>query len=327
MDWEKSIICGGSCDLKYPAKSLQGNAPAVYETFINIFHEFSALGELPTPVTYDISQLKSTDLFENSAKWHKACHLKFAQTKLNKKMRQVAEREVPEVGTTKKPRRSEDPKQVCIFCQQKDGKLHECTTFQIDQNIRDMAAVLQDTALFGRLCGSDVIAMESKYHLDCLTAFRNRYRSKVRSDRNKPSNEEKQLLEARCFAELVSHIHDRLDEGQYNFPLQDLHTVYESRRRDLGVESDVNRTRLKDKLLSHFQSHCQEQISGRNRMLVFTDGLGDLLKEVTDNPDRNALKMMQVAKEVRKVILTRMTIHSMVLFPLNVNRTVSRGQC
>ena len=49
----------------------------------------------------------------------------------------------------------------------------------------------------------------------------------------------------------------------------------------MGVDSDVNRTRLKDKLLSYFKNQCQEQPSRRSRMLVFTGGLGDLLREVT----------------------------------------------
>ncbi len=56
------------------------------------------------------------------------------------------------------------------------------------------------------------------------------------------TNEERQLLEAQCFAELVSHIMDRLSEGHYICPLQDLHKMYEGPRRDLGINSDVNRT-------------------------------------------------------------------------------------
>ena len=70
----------------------------------------------------------------------------------------------------------------------------------------------------------------------------------------------------------------------------------------MGVDSDVNRTRLKDKLLSHFQSQCQEQSSGRSRMLVFTGGLGDLLREATQKHETNALAMVQVVKQIRKDI-------------------------
>ncbi len=84
--------------------------------------------------------------------------------------------------------------------------------------------------------------------MDCHTDFRNRYCS------SREINEERQLylkgLEAQRFAELVSHIMDRLSEGHYICPLQDRHKMYEGRKRDLGVDSDVNRTRLKDKLLT-----------------------------------------------------------------------------
>ncbi|KAG1653515.1 hypothetical protein GQR58_025525 [Nymphon striatum] len=77
-----------------------------------------------------------------------------------------------------------------------------------------------------------------------------------------------------------------LDVRQYIFPLKDLYTMYESRRRDLGVDSgvdsEVNKTGLKDKLISHFHNQCQEQSSG------------------TKKYETDALTMVQVAKQIRK---------------------------
>lgn len=246
--------------------------------------------------------MEAKDLLEKRAKWHKSCHLKFAQSKLERVKKRQAEQATQELGSSRKSRRSDGSNVTCLFCEHTDGVLHECSTFQMDQNLKDMATVMGDTVLLGKLCSGDVIAQELKYHLSCLTAFRNRYRATVRRDSSHEINEEKQLLEGRCFAELVSHITDKLADGQYIFQLQDLHTLYETRRNDLGVGSNVNRTRLTDQLLSHFQGQCQEQSSGRNRMLVFREGLGDLLKEVMQRPEANALAMVQVAKQIRKDI-------------------------
>ena len=291
--------------MKCPANSLQGNALEVYQTFLNLVIEFNTLGELPTPVNFSKLDLEANDLLKNRAKWHKSCHLKFAQSKLDRAKKRHAERDTQELGSSRKSRRSDGPKVACLFCEHTEGVLHECSTFQLDQNLKDMANAMHDTVLLDKLCSGDVIAQELRYHLDCLTTFRNRYRSSVRQDSSREMNEEKEQLEARCFAELVSHVTDRLGDGQYIFKLQELHTLYETRRKDLGVEGNVNRTRLKDQLLNHYQGQCQEQSSGRNRILVFREGLGDLLKEVIQRPETDALTMVQVAKQIRKDIFDK----------------------
>ena len=86
---------------------------------------------------------------------------------------------------SRKSRKSYSSKEACIYCERTDGALHECSTFQFDQNLKDMATAMHDTVLLGKLCSGDVIAQESKYHLDCLTAFRNCYRSSVQRNSSK----------------------------------------------------------------------------------------------------------------------------------------------
>lgn len=61
------------------------------------------------------------------------------------------------------------PKSSCIFCCKEDGHLHEFRTLDADANIRRMATDLQDTALLAKISGGDLIAIEAKYHLTCLT--------------------------------------------------------------------------------------------------------------------------------------------------------------
>ena len=69
-----------------------------------------------------------------------------------------------------------------FFCQQDDGHLHEFRTPEADQNICQMAVDLQVTVLIARMEGGDVIALEAKCHLQCLTALQNRYRSLLRQN-------------------------------------------------------------------------------------------------------------------------------------------------
>ena len=76
MDWTKCIICGEGGDLKCPTKSLQGNSSIVYQTFVELVNEFSAIVELPTSVALSSHTLETAALLENKAKWQKSCHLK-----------------------------------------------------------------------------------------------------------------------------------------------------------------------------------------------------------------------------------------------------------
>ena len=54
------------------------------------------------------------------------------------------------------------------------GHLHKITTFEFDEFVRQMAAELHETELMARMEGGDLIALEAKYHLQCLTVLRNR---------------------------------------------------------------------------------------------------------------------------------------------------------
>ncbi|XP_072180910.1 scavenger receptor cysteine-rich domain-containing protein DMBT1-like [Diadema setosum] len=61
--------------------------------------------------------------------------------------------------------------------QRVEDVLHEVSTFDADENIRDMITEFNDTLPKARIVGGDVIAMEAKYNLTCLLKLRNHYRS------------------------------------------------------------------------------------------------------------------------------------------------------
>ena len=114
-----------------------------------------------------------------------------------------------------------------------------------------------DSELLIRLAGGiDLVAAEGKYHLSCLTKYRSRYRSFIRSQSaSSKSNVAVKQVKACAFAELVMHMESSLEEGTYAFKLAELHDSYENRLKKLHVDFSTNRTRLKEDLIDYFKEH------------------------------------------------------------------------
>lgn len=113
-----------------------------------------------------------------------------------------------------------------IFCEKTEGHLHECYTFGFDCNLKQMETVLYDTVVLGKLRNGDVIALEFKYSLECLTKFRNQYRSKLRHSRSLSDTDAKnKSVEARCYGELVSYVENKIGDRQHIFKTADLHSI------------------------------------------------------------------------------------------------------
>ena len=73
---------------------------------------------------------------------------------------------------------------------------------------------------------------------------------------------EERFKEARAFVELVEYIEDSVENGTLFFPLPELHSLFENRLSDLGYPKSVNRFRLKNKILDHFQeAHEQKWVT------------------------------------------------------------------
>ena len=66
-----------------------------------------------------------------------------------------------------------------------------------------MATELKDTDLLAKLAGGDMVAIEAKYHTNCMVSLRNRYRSFVRSSStDKTPDTQNEIAKARAFAEI-----------------------------------------------------------------------------------------------------------------------------
>ncbi len=63
-----------------------------------------------------------------------------------------------------------------------DG-LHEVTTFQVDQRVRECAELTGDSMLLAKLFAGDMVALEAKYHSKCLLALYHRA-EKVHTERS-----------------------------------------------------------------------------------------------------------------------------------------------
>lgn len=109
------------------------------------------------------------------------------------------------------------PKNICIFCAKAEDQLHDCTTLHAHENVQCMATELQDTALLARIAGVDLIAIEAKYNLSCLSELRNQHCSLSRQQRQQSceAESERQKTKAKAFIELTTPTENSVEDGTY----------------------------------------------------------------------------------------------------------------
>ena len=86
---------------------------------------------------------------------------------------------------------------------------------------------------------------------------------------------QERMTESRAFVELTTYIHKSVDSGTLLFRLNEIHNLYTNRLEELGIQKQINKTRLKSCLLEHFPE-AQEQYDGRNTILVFKEGMRNI---------------------------------------------------
>ena len=282
IDWDRCIICQKitketlKCPLQSPGTSR--DKTKAYETFLDNVTQFRELNLLPTEVFFERNET-AENFAAHSASWHKSCHLKYNNTKLIKAKKKRESDPEPDEKRLRK-RRAVDVQETCFLCEKGSevGDLRQILTFEADKNIRTMVTELQDSVLLARITGGDLIAVEAKYHLNCLVNLRNRYRSHIRKISKEPENINEKMNESRTFVELTSYIEQSVDHGILLFRLAELQTLYVNRLEDLGIDKSVNRTRLKEQILQHFPE-AQEQQEGRNAIIIFKEGMRNMLQD------------------------------------------------
>ena len=93
-----------------------------------------------------------------------------------------------------------------------------------------MMTELLDSTLLLRISGVDLMAVEAKYHLKCMTDLRNRRRSHVsRKQQESCEKDEEKIKESQAFIELVEYIEASVENDKLMFLLSELHSLYISR--------------------------------------------------------------------------------------------------
>lgn len=320
MDWKLCIICQKSKkeSLQCPARSKRKDAGAGYFSFILHAVEFKKLGIAVTQVDVEIPGVEQT-LTNNNASWHKSCRDLFNNTKLERaKKRKLAESDEDENIVNEEPSRSSPvksrrssingrfyPKNLqCFFCEKYDStdNLHCASTYEVDQKVRECAMLLNDRSLIAKLsAGSDLIAIEAKYHVNCLVSLYNRTRP-FRKECSKSSDEIPVDLEELAFAELIAYIEDILEVETAVLTLSELVQFYQCKLKELEADcGKVNSTRLKERVLTEFPD-LTAHAEGRETHLVSRHVIGGILTEVK-NRDSDACCLARAAHIVRKDIL------------------------
>ncbi len=192
----------------------------------------------------------------------------------------------------------------CIFCEQIDDEvnLHQPTTLNIDEKVRKAAAYLCDHDLISKLSGGDMVDLEARYHVRCLSNFYRKYEAALKSNEPPPAErkDSSKWFESVALAELFEYIEQTLKQTRIILlPLAELHTLYVNRLADLcNLHVPVNKTRLKDKIEAHFP---QLQVSKSGRNIIFSRDAVEYRK-ADEDWDTDARAFVRVTNIVRRYI-------------------------
>ena len=316
MDWSSCIICGSHKGepLKCPVDSPHKDFEQVYTAFLQNVKQFKELHAFPVNLEFG-PEVTAELLAESRASWHKSCHLKFSNSKLER-ARNKRKSDVSQDETSTRVKRQFLSKAACFFCGE-TGDLHDVMTLEVDEKVRKMATDLQDSALLKHIVGGDMIAIEAKYRKKCMTNLTNRHRAFLRRNQDWQSDEEDKKNEARAFVELISFMESCIDGAKCILTLTELHQLYVNRLQDFGIEKEVNKTHLKSRILSQFPGKLQEQSDGKNVVLVFNEGMASLLREELWKHDYESdlLILAKAARIVRCEMFNEPGFHSDGNFP------------
>ena len=264
----------------------------MYNDFLQNVKAFKNLNALPVNLPFR-DDIDVDTLLSNSASWHKNCHQLFNRSKLERVIQKRKQEEITNdveqdaapILEARAKRRAIESKNICMFCQEGHDTLHECSSLLAGNKLKIMATEMQDTELLSKVACYDVVASETKYHLDCLTKYRNKYRTfQCHQDSNQLERKHVQAkidtVKARVFLEVMSHVEECVKDGTFIFKLSDLYDLCITRLQAFGVYEYLHKTRFKDDILNYFaDSMLQEQRVGKSIILAFPEGIQQLLKD------------------------------------------------
>ncbi len=151
-------------------------------------------------------------------------------------------------------------------------------TLGLDKRIRDAAILLSDDKLLARLSEGDLVAIEARYHKNCLTSLGNRVRA-IKSSRPASGVEDK-IIYGVVLAEIISYIQEccSVEETVPVFKLSALKSLFCKGLVEYFASEDCknnskNSTRLKEKIIEQVPE-LSEHKKGREILLTLKEETG-----------------------------------------------------
>ena len=136
---------------------------------------------------------------------------------------------------------------MCTICDESGGQYwRRASTLGLDKRVRLAAIKIGDRNLIAKLSAGDMIAIESKYHAQCLTKL---YRKAEHIDKD-ISGDISFLMRAQAFEELVDFIEE--DRGVHGnvYGMSKLTKSYRKRLADLKINCDIHTSHLRQDILA-----------------------------------------------------------------------------
>ena len=228
-------------------------------------------------------------------KWHKACYVLCNAGKTARAKNFLILQCKQHLSSTSAPTRSmktdSDDELAWFFCDDTTGNLTKVETVSLDSHVRQIAEVLRDTKLLAKLSGGDMVAFDDQYHLRRFDSIL--WQRKISKNTLEWSTPHHINANALAFAEVVSYIKKY---GQIGGDLNVFEISYIKKLYCYFLQKiDLQR---KFKII--FQ-HLNLIIA--SLVLSFRKDVGDALLDACNfDFDDEAMKLMRVAKLVRKVI-------------------------
>ena len=312
-DWTKCFLCQQVTDDKLICPVDHSYGGGAYKTLANNLPLFAELGLLPSSIT--LNRLDNGEGLESTfktqhAKYHKKCYLKYNEKNLQRankrKGNEDPEPQVPEKFTRRKSSQSSNV--TCIFCNlpaAHKNPLRNASTGDLDTKVRQCAINLQDDNLLAKLSSGDVVAIEMKYHPQCLVNLYNKDRAQ--SSYSKKSRKA-DVARNTAFAEMLSYMQEILEDDNTApvFQLSELTKLYTSRLNELDKDetSAVHATRLKNRILGYFPE-LEAYHEGRDVLLVTSEIAGQSIRKTCQlDGESETVLMSRVADLIRRDIFS-----------------------
>ena len=315
IDWNLCFLCQGvdQTALVCPANVTRADASQGYLAVIENLRRFEEIGQLPSSLKRRFQNPNLLDNFvQYQAKFHKSCRNRYDNYHYNRvcRKRRVDESSQEQSSTVTLKTRSQytadNFQPTCILCDEHDSdkNLHHARTLGLDKRIRDAAILLSDDKLLARLSEGDLVAIEARYHKNCLTILGNRVRA-IKS--SKPAADvEYEIIYGVVLAEIVSYIQECccVEETIPVFKLSALKTLFCKRLVEYGAseeyKSKIHSTRLKEKIIE-LLPELSEHKKGREILLTLKEETGSaIFDSCSFSGEDDGRCLARAAKIIRK---------------------------